>query len=233
MKHASILEKYGLFDAKVPRFTSYPPANKFDAEAGRIHQAEWLEAIPDGDALSLYVHIPFCRRLCWFCACRTQGTRTLSPVADYVDTVVAEIETVARRLRSRRMVRLHLGGGTPTLLSVGLMDRLLSAIHDHFEPVEGYEFSVEIDPTVADPALLKRLAEWNMSRASVGVQDFSPRVQKAIGRPQSFLNVSGCNIGDQDLLFVGTDDGLIQVTNDGGGSWSTIERVAGVPETTT
>ncbi len=181
------LEKYGLFSAKVPRYTSYPPANLFVPDAGRRFQRDWLDLVEDGESLSLYAHIPFCRRLCWFCACRTQGTRTLRPVESYVDVLISEIRAIAGHLPNNvSLSRLHLGGGTPTLLSPDIMDRLLASIYDRFEKAPDHEFSVEIDPTEAAPELLATLARWGMNRASIGVQDFEPQVQQAIGREQSF-----------------------------------------------
>ena len=187
MDKISTLRRYGLFDAKVPRYTSYPPANRFEQDVGARHQRNWLEQLPAHDPVSVYIHIPFCRRLCWFCACRTQGTKTLSPVEGYIEDLITEIKVASDLPRERlKMARLHLGGGTPTLLSPALMDRLLDAVFDAFDLAEGFEFSVEIDPTEAAPDLLELLAKRGMRRASIGVQDFNLKVQKAIGRLQSF-----------------------------------------------
>lgn len=188
MEHVSTLRKYGLFDAKVPRYTSYPPANRFKVGLGEQVQTNWLATLPPDEPVSLYVHIPFCRRLCWFCACRTQGTQTLSPVKRYMMDVEHEIETVSQvhLPPNMSMARLHLGGGTPTLLNSALMSQLLNTIESRFDRAKDYEFSVEIDPTEAKPGVLKVLADHNMTRASVGVQDFNPEVQQAIGREQSF-----------------------------------------------
>lgn len=185
------LRRYGIFDAKVPRYTSYPPANHFGTQVGQDDQSKWLRAVPDGASVSLYVHIPFCKRLCWFCACRTQGTTTLRPVEAYVETLLQEIDLVRARLPGRvSLSRLHLGGGTPTILTPDLMARLLDKIFERFDAGIGSEFSVEIDPTEASPALLDTLLSYGMNRASIGVQDFDPRVQKAIGRLQSFQQTS-------------------------------------------
>ncbi|MEO1747486.1 MAG: oxygen-independent coproporphyrinogen III oxidase, partial [Pseudomonadota bacterium] len=187
MDNVNILRDYGLFDAKVPRYTSYPPANRFLPNVGARYQSAWLAEISPQKPVSLYVHIPFCRRLCWFCACRTQGTQTLHPVDAYLVDLIAEIETVARVLPGGvPMGRLHLGGGTPTLLSVPQMTRLLDTIENRFARSDDYEFSVEVDPTEAAPELLDLLGERGMSRASIGVQDFDLKVQEAIGRLQSF-----------------------------------------------
>lgn len=186
MKNLDTLRAYGLFDAKVPRYTSYPPANRFASTIGAEHAPGWISTIPDGADISVYVHIPFCRRLCWFCACRTQGTKTLGPVEAYIATLIDEITAVADQLPGDiRMKRLHLGGGTPTLLTGEQMERLLTALHTSFRPSEDLEFSVEIDPTEASDEVIERLCAWKMTRASIGVQDFNPDVQNAIGREQS------------------------------------------------
>ena len=188
MDTVNILRRVGLFDAKVPRYTSYPPANRFASGIGARHQSEWLRQVRPDQPVSLYVHIPFCRRLCWFCACRTQGTRTLSPVERYLKALSCEIDRIVddHLAPGVQMKRLHLGGGTPTLLSPEMMTRLLDHIHERFAPADGFEFSVEIDPTEAAPEVLDVLSGWNMTRASIGVQDFDATVQKAIGRIQSY-----------------------------------------------
>lgn len=107
MKNLAILRHYGLFDAKVPRYTSYPPANRFELDVGRKRQRDWLECTPPDKPISIYVHIPFCKRLCWFCACHTQGTQTLNPIESYIEMLVKEIETVGHILpKQRSMARL-------------------------------------------------------------------------------------------------------------------------------
>ena len=228
MEQVNILRRHGLFNARVPRYTSYPPANRFKSGIGAGLQDDWLGEVTAEQPLSLYIHIPFCRRLCWFCACRTQGTRTLKPVDSYVDTLLDEIDAVANRLPSGvQMGRLHLGGGTPTLLSPALLDKLLTRVHTWFEPSQGFEFSVEIDPTEAAPSVLTALSDWHMTRASVGVQDFDPKVQKAIGRTQEFdvtsdvistLRAGGVSSLNIDILY-----GLPFQT--GEGMMATLDRV--------
>lgn len=186
MTDNDLLRRYGLFDAKVPRYTSYPPANHFVAGTGAAHQQGFLAAVEADRPVSVYIHIPFCRRLCWFCACRTQGTRTMRPVEAYVDHLLEEIaQTRALLPAGVTMGRLHLGGGTPTILPPATMARLLDGVFSAFPAAAPFEFSVEIDPTDAAPDLLHLLLARGMNRASIGVQDFAPQVQNAIGRPQS------------------------------------------------
>ena len=211
MTNLDTFRQLGLFEAAVPRYTSYPAANHFDPTAGERHQRDWLRAVPRGAEVSLYLHIPFCKRLCWFCACRTQGTKTLAPVEAYVARLREEIALVRADLAPGvRMVRLHLGGGTPTILDPATMAGLLDAIFAAFGTAEGFEFSIEIDPTEATDALLDLLVARGLTRASVGVQDFDPKVQGAIGRMQSFgqtarvldrLRARGLRSLNMDLLY--------------------------------
>jgi oxygen-independent coproporphyrinogen-3 oxidase len=183
----SQLARLGLFDARVPRYTSYPTAPHFAGGVGPDTFASWIEAIPAASEISLYVHVPFCRRLCWFCACRTQGTSSDAPVLAYVKVLKAEIELLKRHLAPGvRLSRLHWGGGTPTLLPPDSMRDLAATVFDAVPMAEGAEFSVEIDPNEIDAARLDALAASGMNRASIGVQDFDPEIQKAIGREQSY-----------------------------------------------
>jgi len=181
------LARLGLFDARVPRYTSYPTAPHFGRGVGSGDLADWITAIPQGAEISLYVHVPFCRRLCWFCACRTQGTQSDTPVIAYLETLRAEIAMLGRLLPDGvRLSRLHWGGGTPTLLSPAMMTDLAGALAGIAPFTEATEFSVEIDPNEIDGARLDALAGAGMNRASIGVQDFDARIQQAIGRPQSY-----------------------------------------------
>lgn len=185
MEQKTLLSALGRSDARAPRYTSYPPASSFGPNVGAAQMAAWLEAVPAGARVSLYVHVPFCRRLCWFCACRTQGTQTDRPLRAYVETLEAELALVARHLApSVRVAHLHLGGGTPTILPPRLMRQLGEAITSCWPLAEGAEVSVEIDPTEIDAARMDALADLGMTRASVGVQDVHPEVQAAIGRLQ-------------------------------------------------
>lgn len=183
----SQLARLGLFDAKVPRYTSYPTAPHFSNDVGPELFGQWVSDIAPGSEISLYVHVPFCRNLCWFCACRTQGTQTDSPLAAYLETLKAELALLKERLpEGVTLSRLHWGGGTPTLLPAAMIDELAGAIFEVAPMAEGGEFSVEIDPGEIDESRMDALARNGLNRASIGVQDFDPEIQKTIGRIQGY-----------------------------------------------
>ena len=211
MQSLTQLRKLGLFDARVPRYTSYPTAPQFKPGVGGDLVSRWISEIPEGSSVSLYVHVPFCRRLCWFCACRTQGTQTAEPVAAYVGTLKKELALIKAVLpRGVTLEHLHWGGGTPTLLEPQMIADLAGAIFDVAPLAEGAQFSVEIDPTEIDDARLDALAAAGLNRASIGVQDFDPMIQEVIGRPQSYevtkeavdgLRARGIRSLNVDLLY--------------------------------
>ena len=211
MKQIDRLRSLGLFDARVPRYTSYPTAPVFSAEVGAAHQVKALAALNPDEPVSVYLHIPFCERLCWFCACRTQGTKTLSPVESYIGTLEQELALLKDVLPAGlRMGRMHWGGGTPTILPPALIHRLARAVRAVIPPTEDHEFSVEIDPTMVDSKKIAALAEEGMNRASIGIQDFDPKVQQAIGRIQPFdvtracvedLRAAGVHSLNADLVY--------------------------------
>ena len=177
MNIESQLQRFGLFDARVPRYTSYPTAPHFGSAVGPTDFAQWIDEIPAGAEISLYLHVPFCRRLCWFCACRTQGTSTDAPVRAYVETLKQELALLKARLAPGvKLSRLHFGGGTPTFIPAQMMRELADTIFDMTPMAEGGEFSVEIDPNEIDAERLDALAESGMKRASIGVQDFDPLI---------------------------------------------------------
>lgn len=193
MEHTENLKALGLFDARVPRYTSYPTAAVFSPQIGSAFQNASLRRLDPDDPVSVYIHIPFCERLCWFCACHTQGTRTLGPLESYIETLERELELLRGALPDgMRMGRLHWGGGTPTILPPALICRLSAAIRSVFSPTDDFEFTVEIDPTMVDRPKIDALAAEGMTRASIGIQDFDPIVQKAIGRLQPFEITRTC-----------------------------------------
>ncbi|MDX8348866.1 oxygen-independent coproporphyrinogen III oxidase [Cognatiyoonia sp. IB215446] len=193
MDHLTNLRRLGLFDARVPRYTSYPPATAFDAQIGEEFQKDCLKQLDPAEPVSVYIHIPFCERLCWFCACRTQGTSTLKPVAHYTEVVKQELAMLRATLPDGvRMGQMHWGGGTPTILPPEMIKDLAAAVKETIPPAEDFSFSVEIDPTLVDQVKIDMLAAMGMTRASIGIQDFDPEVQSAIGREQSFAGTLSC-----------------------------------------
>lgn len=171
----------------VPRYTSYPPATEFQATFDPRSHAAWLAAVPAGQALSLYIHIPYCDRLCWFCGCSTKQTKRYEPVAAYLEVLYQEMALVADQLGQRHsLARLHLGGGSPSLLKAGDMARLRQELDRYFDLDDQCEVSVELDPVDMTPESYDGLAALGLTRASLGVQDFDPLVQTTINRPQSF-----------------------------------------------
>jgi oxygen-independent coproporphyrinogen-3 oxidase len=211
MTHFSQLAQFGLFDARAPRYTSYPTAPHFSTAVGERDFEGWVRAIKPGSQISLYMHVPFCRRLCWFCACRTQGTSSDAPVRAYANSLLAEIDLLRAVLpKGVTLSRLHWGGGTPTLMPAAMIAELGQAIFSLAPLAECGEFSVEIDPNEIDAARLRALTDLGMNRASIGVQDFDPEVQAAIGRTQPFyltrqvadmIHDAGISALNVDILF--------------------------------
>jgi len=179
-----LLSKYS---GNVPRYTSYPTAPHFTGAVGPDVYADWLGALDHRDRLSLYIHIPYCDRLCWFCACHTKQTLKYAPVSANLQALHAEIATVGKLVgQGARVTAIHLGGGSPTLIAPDDMIALKAALSDAFVMDQNVEISVEMDPNDLDEARYEALAAIGMSRASLGVQDFEPRVQQAINRIQTF-----------------------------------------------
>jgi oxygen-independent coproporphyrinogen-3 oxidase len=171
----------------LPRYTSYPPANHFRPGGGMLLLPAMTEAARRVELVSIYIHIPFCDRMCWFCGCHTKQTLRYEPVADYVKSLASEIALWGKQLGLRpKVANLHFGGGSPSLLRDAELDLLRSALDAAFDFSDGPEISFEIDPSDVTGADLGRFARFGMTRASIGVQDFNPAVQVAINRPQSF-----------------------------------------------
>lgn len=171
----------------VPRYTSYPTAPHFHAGIGNDAYRAWLGALPVDAALSLYLHVPFCDTLCWFCGCHTKITRQYAPVAAYMGSVRQEIAAVAAAAPAGPKVsHMHWGGGSPTILAPDDMHRVADALHAAFAFAPDAEFAIEVDPRGLDAARVDALAAIGLTRVSLGVQDFDPAVQEAINRRQSF-----------------------------------------------
>ena len=174
------------FDISGPRYTSYPTADRF-VEA--FTAADYGQALalrqPGLSALSLYVHIPFCESLCYYCACNKIITKHHDRAASYLRYLSREVDLHTAQLGlSRTVSQLHLGGGTPTFLSDEELRELMTMLRRSFALAPGGEYSIEIDPRTVDGARLAVLAELGFTRLSFGVQDFDPEVQKAVHRIQ-------------------------------------------------
>ena len=178
------------FDVPGPRYTSYPTADRFVEAFGEADYLQALDqrknsAIGKATPLSLYVHIPFCESLCYYCACNKIITKHKDRAATYLRYLTREVELHTAHLGMGQSVsQLHLGGGTPTFLSDGELRELMHMLRRHFEFVPGGEYSVEVDPRTVDEQRLAVLAELGFNRLSFGVQDFDPAVQKAVHRVQ-------------------------------------------------
>jgi len=177
-------------DLQGPRYTSYPTADRFVEAFGETDYVQALTQRKSGLVgkqlpLSLYVHIPFCESLCYYCACNKIITKHKERAADYLRYLTKEVELHTRHLGQGQSVsQLHLGGGTPTFMSDDELRQLMAMLRKNFEFVPGGEYSVEVDPRTVDENRLAVLAELGFNRLSFGVQDFDPTVQKAIHRIQ-------------------------------------------------
>ena len=174
-------------DAPLPRYTSYPASPHFSPAVGDRTYAAWLAAQAPEASASLYLHVPFCRSMCWYCGCHTAITRHDAPIADYVGLLRREIDHVAALLPQALRVRhVHVGGGTPTVMRPQAFEGLVAALRAMFLVAEDAEIAVEIDPRTLTPAMIAALGRAGVTRASLGVQSFDPQVQEAIHRPQGY-----------------------------------------------
>ena len=172
---------------RLPRYTSYPTANHFTPEVTAQDCAAWLALLPENAALSLYLHVPYCDSLCWYCACSTKATKRYAPIAAYLERLEAEVALVSTQVPAAHSVRhLHWGGGSPDILSATDIRRLGAALAAAFRIAPDAEFAIEVDPRLMTGEKAQALVEIGVNRISVGVQDFDPQVQRAIGRMQSF-----------------------------------------------
>ena len=179
-----LLKKYS---AAVPRYTSYPTAPHFHLGIGADEYSSWLQALDSQHRLSLYIHIPYCDRLCWFCACHTKHTLRYEPIAAYLKALHCEIQAVGRLVsKDVRVTAVHFGGGSPTMVRPQDLIALMDALRSTFSFSDNAEISVEMDPNDLDQGRYDALAAIGMTRASLGVQDFDRKVQKTINRIQTF-----------------------------------------------
>ncbi len=199
------------FSARVPRYTSYPTAPHFSADVDARRYESWLSRIDPASELSLYLHVPFCRRMCWYCGCNMRVIARYSPVTTYVDTLIREIELAARVIPEGVTVRhIHWGGGTPTALAPEDMIRIDENLRRHFNIGGHAEIAVEIDPRTFARENAVALGKIGCTRASLGVQEFDDKVQTAINRVQpismiedsmNLLREQGIHAVNFDLMY--------------------------------
>jgi oxygen-independent coproporphyrinogen-3 oxidase len=197
-----------LAERNVPRYTSYPTAPYFSAAIGVDTYGEWLGALSPDASLSLYIHVPYCENICLYCGCLTKAVRRQEPLDAYAERLSAELDLLAAALPSRRLVHIHWGGGTPSILGTRHLSDLIEKIAAHFDVTALVEHAIELDPRRVSAPLVKTLARLGVNRASLGVQDFSPKVQNTI--VQSFeqvrdavmlLRASGITRINMDLMY--------------------------------
>jgi oxygen-independent coproporphyrinogen-3 oxidase len=200
-----------LLTTPVPRYTSYPTAAEFHGGIGSAEHREGLAAITAETPISLYVHIPYCRQICWYCGCNTGAANRGQRLANYLVGLHREIALVASHLDGRcKVVRVSLGGGSPNSISPDQMRELAEMLRRHFRVDEGAIWSIELDPRGFDQPFADAIAEIGFARASLGIQTFDPAVQRRIGRVQdesliatsiAMLRGAGVTSLNADLMY--------------------------------
>ncbi len=189
---------------RAPRYTSYPSALHFDGSVTRDDYADRLSAIELYEPLSLYVHVPFCKRLCWYCGCNMRVENDYGRALRYVSALAKEIMLAGKTLAgSGRPRSIHFGGGTPNYLLVDEIDHILHAIELEFGLTDDCRLAIELDPRLIRDDDIARMAGLGFSRMSLGVQDFDPAVQHAINRVQGFEMVDSAV---SEMRRAGVDD---------------------------
>lgn len=180
-----------LFMSKpAPRYTSYPPAPFFHEGVDAGHYAAWLARLEQGEPVSIYLHVPFCAELCLFCGCHTYITRRAERIDAYLAALVHEMELIQRASHKLRVSHLHFGGGTPNAMTAAQMDKLFGAMRQNFDFSACREIAMEVDPRTLCRDQITAMAAGGVTRVSLGVQDFNPKVQQLVNRVQPFEQVA-------------------------------------------
>ncbi len=203
-------------DTPGPRYTSYPTADRFAEDFGPTQAVDALSlraesARAGGSApLSVYVHVPFCESLCYYCACNKVITRHHERAGEYLDALEQEVALIAGSLGPTQVVsQLHLGGGTPTFLSDAELSRLMATLRERFRLADDAEIAIEVDPRTVDEVRLAHLASLGFNRLSFGVQDFEPSVQQAVHRVQPEAQVQALMASARRIGFESINVDLI------------------------
>lgn len=208
----ALIQKYNYSG---PRYTSYPTALEFSADYGEENFRSAVARYPERP-LSLYVHIPFCHKLCYFCGCNKIVTRQQHKADHYLDALEQEIIHRAPLFADRRVSQLHWGGGTPTYLNKAQISRLMGLLRGHFQFDVDAEISIEVDPREIELDVLDHLRSEGFNRLSMGVQDFNKEVQRLVNREQ-----------DESFIFA-----LIKRARDIGFTSTNIDLIYGLPKQT-
>jgi len=180
---SEIFEKYARIS--VPRYTSYPTAPHFRPNFPEARYREWLAQLDPDEPVSLYLHIPFCRKMCWYCGCNMKLAYRREPIAEYISNLLTEIDLVADAMPARMKVsHLHFGGGTPTVLNPEQLETIMSRLRERYSLATHVEASIECDPRTVKKDTIDAIGSLGFTRASFGVQEFDPLVQSAINRIQ-------------------------------------------------
>ena len=197
-------------EERLPRYTSYPTAPCFSGAITQRTYRKWLSEIPHDKTVSLYLHIPFCQSMCWYCGCNTTIVKRNDPVAEYLVAMQREIEMVADNIGKRLQVgAVHFGGGTPTIMTPMQFAELMNLLRRTFDIRPDAEIAIEIDPRRLTPEMSLVLGANGVTRASLGVQSFDPVVQQAIHRIQSFEDTAAATHGLRDAGIGGINFDLI------------------------
>jgi len=179
------------YDGRAPRYTSYPTAVQFGPQVDEAVYRGWLAELPADDPVSLYVHVPFCARLCWYCGCNTRAVNRHEPIGEYVQLLLTEMEllreAIGRRLPARA---IHLGGGTPNMLSADDMAAMFERLGEAFDLAPDLEMAAELDPSTLSRDWVRAAARHGLNRASLGVQNLDAAVQEAVNRRETFEEVA-------------------------------------------
>ncbi|MGF1658260.1 MAG: oxygen-independent coproporphyrinogen III oxidase [Rubrimonas sp.] len=196
---------------RVPRYTSYPTAPHFAPDFPEATWREWLGATPLDAPLSLYLHVPFCKKVCWYCGCNMKLAAREQPVRDYAGVLATEVDLLAGAMPGRMQVgHVHWGGGTPTAMPADCMAAVMTRLREAFAVRPDAEIAVEIDPRTLEDSMAAALGEMGFTRASLGVQEFDADVQKTINRVQPYetvrravenLRAAGVNAINFDLMY--------------------------------
>lgn len=179
----------------VPRYTSFPTAAEFRDDVGNPAYETALDAIAPGTPVSLYLHIPYCHEICWYCGCNTGAANRSTRLTAYLDALHAEIETLSRRIGDRVSVsRIAFGGGSPNAVTPEAFEALVTHLRDHFSCADAV-LSVELDPRSYTDRWTELFDRIGMKRASLGVQTFDPSIQRAIGRVQPAEQIAAVAAG--------------------------------------